>query len=463
MANRTNATTGSRVWRNSSVRLLAKDRDPIQVITAKSRQMALQAMEQGWQGPPFDPFVLARILGIEMEPTEAVADAQITPVGRHKFAIHYNPSRPVARTRYSVAHEIAHTLFPDCADTVRQRINKQSVGTDEWELEMLCNLAAAELLMPISSFPELSNQDFDIESLMKARSRHAVSAEALFLRVSRLTDRQCVVFAASRPEKTRSAESYRIDYAVPSRTWQTPLPKRATIPVDSAVKHCTAIGYTEKGDEAWPSLGGTHHVECVGIPAYPGRLLPRVLGIATPLRAPKLSSLPSNRPKYVRGDATEPRGDKPKIIAHIVNDRARSWGPGFAGQLKKKWPYLHEDFKQWVSSSKTNLVLGNNRLARLSPELDVCHMVGQKGYGHSPRTRIRYSALASCLNKLSQEALERDATVHMPRIGAGLGGGSWAIISGLIDEILCSKGITVTIYDLPGSTHPAESQQTKLL
>jgi hypothetical protein len=36
----------------------------------------------------------------------------------------------------------------------------------------------------------------------------------------------------------------------------------------------------------------------------------------------------------------------------------------------------------------------------------------------------------------------------MPRIGVGLGGGSWPVIEGIIRETLCSKGVSVFVYDL---------------
>jgi len=43
------------------------------------------------------------------------------------------------------------------------------------------------------------------------------------------------------------------------------------------------------------------------------------------------------------------------------------------------------------------------------------------------------------------------ASVHMPRIGAGQGGGDWAIDEDLIRSTLVENGVSVTIYDLPGT------------
>ena len=90
-----------------------------------------------------------------------------------------NPTRPAARVRYSVAHEIAHTLFADCAAHVRHRAARAELSGDEWQLEALCNVAAAELLMPLGSFPNLREESMTIERLVQLRRTYAVSNGSL--------------------------------------------------------------------------------------------------------------------------------------------------------------------------------------------------------------------------------------------------------------------------------------------
>jgi hypothetical protein len=48
-------------------------------------------------------------------------------------------------------------------------------------------------------------------------------------------------------------------------------------------------------------------------------------------------------------------------------------------------------------------------------------------------------------------AKQQGATVHMPRIGAGLAGGDWGKISRIIEDELAGKGVEVTVYTLPGA------------
>ena len=117
-------------------------------IITRARSMVLKAMERGWSGPPYNPFALAEMLGIKLLPTEDVLDARTHSDASERFTIEFNPQRPAARTRYSIAHELGHTLFPDCAETTRNRATHQEMKDDDWQLESLCNIAAAEILMP---------------------------------------------------------------------------------------------------------------------------------------------------------------------------------------------------------------------------------------------------------------------------------------------------------------------------
>ena len=43
--------------------------------------------------------------------------------------------------------------------------------------------------------------------------------------------------------------------------------------------------------------------------------------------------------------------------------------------------------------------------------------------------------------------MELKATVHMPRIGCGLAGGTWDNIEPIIERTLCEADIEVSVYD----------------
>lgn len=440
-------------WTNPSVVRLAHGGDPVETIVRAARAVILDAAEAGWTGPPFSPFQLANHMGIPVMPKDDVADARLVSSAPTGVSIEFNPSNPPARIRFSVAHELAHTLFQDHAQAVRMRGQPQG---DDWQLELLCNLAAAEFLMPIGTAVELEKEAIGIENLIRLRRHFDVSTEALFLRIVRLTEEPCAVFAAARLSSEGGPPTFRVDYVVPSRTWRVAIPRGLKVKESTALSDCTAVGFTSKRVERWIQSLPEFGVECVGIPAYPGDLYPRVVGV---LRQKGETSPEPQRLIEVRGDATQPRGFGRKVIAHIVNDKTPNWGAGFSLVVKIKWPVVQEDFIRWAGGKTSHLTLGNIHLSQLPEDLTIYHMIAQHGYGPSPRPRIRYAHLKTCLDKLAEYALNNKATVHMPRIGTGHAGGQWNIVRELIDEALVRRGVEVTVYELPESERPREAQK----
>ena len=189
-----------REWSNCSVRAIAEGGDPVEALVSKIRQAVFQAIEEGFSGPPFDPFELAGYLGFVLFPSAEIRDARVVPIENDGFKIEFNPNMAKSRIRFSIAHEIAHAFFPDCDKSVRHRLTKQDMTGEDWELEMLCNIGAAEMLMPIGSFPSLKDEELTIKNLLRLRKQFEVSIEALLLRVVKLTETPCFVFSASKDE-----------------------------------------------------------------------------------------------------------------------------------------------------------------------------------------------------------------------------------------------------------------------
>ena len=437
-------TYQERQWTNPSVIAFARGSDPVSAIQTKARQTVVEAAERGWQGPPYDPFQLAELLDISVLPNDAVLDARIVPVAEG-LRIEFNPSRPHGRVRYSVAHELAHTLFPDCAEMVRNRTPSVELRDDTWQLELLCNIGAAELLMP-TGYTDLENAGIDIDNLLRLRSEFDVSTEAILLRIAKLTNTPCAVFAAARVGMSGGYPGFRIDYSVPSRTWDIRIPSDFRVQSSTVLAECTAIGFTAKGTENWGSQLPVFDVQCVGIPPFPGDRFPRIAGVLTSENALQPSAL---QIAYLFGDARKPRGTGKGIIAHVVNDGTPNWGGGFALEVAKEWGFIQEEFRDWVEQDRSNLSLGKIHWAQIEEDLSIVHMVAQRGYGPSARPRIRYAALSDALDQLQEVASEQGASVHMPRIGTGQAGGNWELVRELIDERLVRRGTPVFVYALP--------------
>lgn len=432
-------------WTNPSVLRLAGDSDPIDLIRRKARQGVLRALEEGWEGPPFDPFKLAEFLKIPTVPNEDLFEANIVPLGSNRYQIEFNPNKPLARTRFSLAHELAHTLFPDCRNSIRNRGISSQIRPDNWQLELLCNLAAAEFLMPVGTGTELENEPVTIDNILRLKNEYQVSTETISLRLIDLTSEPCTVFVAARNSDEKQSD-FRIDYSITSRSSKLNIPKGFTISPKSKLSECVAVGFTAKGTEHWGSHLPELSIECVGIPPYPDRIFPRIVGIA---RSKKASRIKGLHIIYLSGDALAPRGSDHRIITHIVNDKTPNWGAGFGRAVKTEFPSAQNSFRQWVERDRDNLKLGMVYRSTIDDNMSIVQMVAQHGYGPSKKPRIRYAALQECLDKLAIIALQHKASVHMPKIGTGYAGGNWYMIAQLIDEAIVRKGTKVTVYELP--------------
>lgn len=161
--------------------------------------------------------------------------------------------------------------------------------------------------------------------------------------------------------------------------------------------------------------------------------------------------------QYFIGDATLPIGDNPKIIAHIVNDNG-GWGRGFSGALSKRYPKAEERYRIWYRNGTTwdgiPFQLGKTQIVRVGSDIWVANMLAQHDYLRQGRPAIRYLALAEALTNLQIFIPDRFVSVHMPRIGTGLAGGTWTRIEPMIQSILVDRGIDVYVYNL--SEQPLE-------
>lgn len=231
-------------WTNSSVLQFTGNSDPIELIASKAKDEVLKAMQLGWQGPPYDPFKLAEILEIPTIPREDVLDARILLVGSRRLQIEFNPNRPRGRRRFSIAHEIAHTLFPDCVENARNRGQSVEPRADNWQLELLCNIAAAEFIMPVGNELDIDTP-VTIDNVLQLQKQFDVSTEAISIRLANVTLKPCTIFAAARFADSESFTDYRLDYSVRSRSSTIELIRGQNLR-NSILSQCTALAIQQK-------------------------------------------------------------------------------------------------------------------------------------------------------------------------------------------------------------------------
>ena len=168
--------------------------------------------------------------------------------------------------------------------------------------------------------------------------------------------------------------------------------------------------------------------------------------------------------QFIKGDATLPQGSGPKIIVHCCND-VGAWGAGFVLALSERWPLAEDAYKQWAKAQHNPVdhlfpdrcetsgpfKLGEAQFVLVGPKLWVANLIGQHQVGMGPNNRppIRYEAIQAGLKKVYRHTQIHGASVHMPRMGSGLAGGRWDAIEKLVNVELATKGVAVTVYDLP--------------
>lgn len=427
-------------WTNASVRAFAKDDDPILAIEEAARALVLKAREKGWEGPPFNPLHIAEMLEVQIEANSNVGDARLISTDKGP-KIEFNPRQPRERVRFSIAHEIAHLLFPDWSDQVRNRGGDQM--SDDWQLEMLCNLAASEFVLPIGSMSAASDIP-PIEELMLQRREYDVSAEAFLIRLAKISRQPVGIFVSSPRVSEAGVRHYKIDYFVSSPTAPKVYLSGYEIPDESIVHRCTAIGHTNSSVENW-ATGTPTQIECVGLTAYPGSVYPRVAGLI------RFDHAQENfRPiRLLHGSVLEPQYGGKKIICQLVNDKAIKWGGGVARKIAKRFPKAEESFKDTVMQMPQRERLGHVVFSEADEDLTIASLIGQEGFGPSLFPRIRYAALQSCLEQVADYAASIKASIHMPKIGTGAAGGDWLTIEEMLDDLMVREGLSVTVYDVP--------------
>lgn len=154
---------------------------------------------------------------------------------------------------------------------------------------------------------------------------------------------------------------------------------------------------------------------------------------------------------YLIGDATDPQGPGPKMIAHVCNDIG-AWGAGFTHALSKRWLAPEQIYRQ-TFEKKVRPTRGEIQVVPLSVQppssrMYAANLICQDGVG-TDRVRIDYDALEVCLHDLNKWMCayyeQTPMSLHIPRIGCGLAGGDWEEIKRTIKRTMDPE---VYVYDL---------------
>ncbi len=269
---------GKQVYSHSSVlRLIELHRhisqDPREIIRSLVRNQLNEARNSLWTGPPFDPRILASIMGIQCEEsTELIRskDAELHPTAAGELVIRYNPDRPRTRQNFSIAHEICHTLFPEYEDRIHARHKIGKYDSDS-ELEFLCDLGASEIILPGPEFDSnVRQRGVALESLKELSTRYEASREASAIRMIGIGISPCALMVLNyqrRPVEISQIEAakyqlslfddyssdtppmkLRVEFCLPSKQFSEFIPKHKSIDESCPLYHVSVTKEEFRGN-----------------------------------------------------------------------------------------------------------------------------------------------------------------------------------------------------------------------
>ena len=150
--------------------------------------------------------------------------------------------------------------------------------------------------------------------------------------------------------------------------------------------------------------------------------------------------------EYRVGDAAHPEAEGKKLIAHVVNS-VGAWGSGFVVAVSDIYGDSHKaQYLAWMKTHRPQM--GAVLITDAGNDIYIAHMLAQNGLrSQFNETPLVYAALSKCLNTVAERAKAMNATVHMPRVGMGRGGGDWKRIEAAVTRAFPEQ--TVSVYDLP--------------
>jgi O-acetyl-ADP-ribose deacetylase (regulator of RNase III) len=147
---------------------------------------------------------------------------------------------------------------------------------------------------------------------------------------------------------------------------------------------------------------------------------------------------------YVKGDLLSVMSG---VIVHGCNAQG-VMGSGVAKVLRAKYPDMYTKYNIDIFGA---MELGEVSWFRVSNELKIASAITQESYGSDGRRYVSYDAIDTAFQEIFYAAQWNNVTVALPKIGAGLGGGSWEVISAIIlnaaDKQKYPKE-NITVYEL---------------
>ncbi len=284
-------------------------KDPVDIVREKARSFVKIFYGKVIKGPPFSPEILASLIGAKVEYKRPILDseAQLIPFPDH-FLIRCNPYRPRVRQNFSLFHEISHLLLMNLKINFPcKRTQKKEFDINN-EIEYLCDISAAELLLPLPWFSkDMEKLGISVQSLLTLCKKYIASREAVAIRVAQLSSLPLAAVFFSWRNKPQEEKSYkpekkehlflfpeikplppkklRVDFSVPSSSFPYFIPQFKSVEEKTLIYKSSLDGKIHQGIE-WINLVNSNtqfYVETLPL-TYRGAKPPyRVLALLRPI------------------------------------------------------------------------------------------------------------------------------------------------------------------------------------
>ena len=148
--------------------------------------------------------------------------------------------------------------------------------------------------------------------------------------------------------------------------------------------------------------------------------------------------------KYIKGNILDA---SQKYIAHGVNCQNKM-GSGVAKVLFNKYPEVkkmyHNYYNFMINQGYRNNLLGSIDLVECKGH-NVFNCFTQNYYGYDGKKYVSYDAVYKCFVELKKRL--HNKSIAIPKIGCGLAGGNWEIVSRIIDDAV-GNNLDVYVYYL---------------
>lgn len=276
---------GAPPTRHVSVQALLKahpgETDPKALIRRLAQQKIASAKAHGWAGPPFCPRIFASLFGIRCKGVlcDIGGEGRILPHPNGHAIIEYRQDRLLERQRFTIFHEFAHTLFPDFCSYQRavHHAALRKLSDPEKEFENLCDIAAAEMLLPKEDFcrdlTELRPLGF--MAVNHLRQRYIASVDATTHRLVELTDTDPIaaVFLTDQRGKHSGEGPLWVKYSCRNPLFKGFIQPGITPPQNSVVysKFQEVMAFTAPIRETWSINGSPRSwlVQALKLPDIP--------------------------------------------------------------------------------------------------------------------------------------------------------------------------------------------------